>query len=428
MEKYDYVILGAGITGLSVAYHLKNLNYAIFESESRIGGMCKTESINGFLFDYAEHFIRVDNLYVKKIIKKLLKSNVQSKNLNSAIYINGHYTGYPFQTHLFGLPQEIIKECLLEYIKAVYEADKKTPKNFEEWIYKTFGSGIAKHFMIPYNEKIWTVHPREMNTNWFFSDKVVPKGSIEQLIEGAIKKIKLDKQIRWYPVKGGIESLAKSFVPHIKNLYLNKKAVKVISSEKRVVFDDGESVIYNYLINTTPLNKLVKIIDNAPKNVKKSAEELKYNSVLCINLGVNRDKISDKHWIYFPSKDIIFSRVYFPMNFSSSMVPKGKSSVGAIITYSDKKPINKENVVKKVHKDLVKTGILREDDEILVKHTMDIKYGFPIPELNLAKKIDIIQKYLLKNDIYSIGRYGSWKYAGIEHSILDGKNIAEKLK
>ncbi|PKP60160.1 MAG: hypothetical protein CVT89_00400 [Candidatus Altiarchaeales archaeon HGW-Altiarchaeales-2] len=430
MEKYNYVILGAGITGLSAAYHLKNLDYAIFESENRIGGMCKTESINGFLFDYAEHFIRVDDLYVKKIIKKLLKSNVQSQNLNSAIYISGNYTGYPFQTNLFGLPPEIIKECLVGYIKAVYETDKKEiPKNFEEWIYKNFGDGIAKHFMLPYNEKIWNVHPREMNINWFFSDKVVPKGSIEQLIEGAIKKTEEDKQIRWYTVKGGIESLAKSFIPHIKNLYLNEKVVKIIPSKKRVIFGDGKSVEYNYLISTIPLKEFIKIIgDSAPNSVKKASEKLKYNSLLCVNFGVNRDKISDKHWIYFPDKDIVFSRVYFPMNFSSSMVPKGKSSVGAIITYSDKKPINKKNIVKIVQKDLIKTSILKEDDEILIENIVNIKYGFSIPDLNLPKNIDVIQKYLLKNDVHSIGRYGNWEYAGIEHSILDGKNIAEKLK
>ena len=40
------------------------------------------------------------------------------------------------------------------------EYSNSEEQTFEDWIYKNFGSGIAKHFMISYNEKLWTVHPK----------------------------------------------------------------------------------------------------------------------------------------------------------------------------------------------------------------------------------------------------------------------------
>ena len=40
------------------------------------------------------------------------------------------------------------------------------PANFEEFIYKVWGAGIAKHFAIPYNRKIWAVDLKEMETSW----------------------------------------------------------------------------------------------------------------------------------------------------------------------------------------------------------------------------------------------------------------------
>src|SRR5204862_2403004 len=40
------------------------------------------------------------------------------------------------------------------------------PRNFEEFIYQVWGAGIAKHFAIPYNRKLWAVPLAEMETSW----------------------------------------------------------------------------------------------------------------------------------------------------------------------------------------------------------------------------------------------------------------------
>ena len=102
------------------------------------------------------------------------------------------------------------------------------------------------------------MHPRYMTTDWFFSESIVPKGSLEQVIEGAFKKRGVEEKVRWYPLRGGIETLAQSFLRFVKNVNLNKRAIKVDSSKRKVTFGDGEVVHYQYLLNTIPLPELIK--------------------------------------------------------------------------------------------------------------------------------------------------------------------------
>jgi len=423
---YDYVILGAGITSLNMALALDNCNYAIYEKDTIVGGTCKTLEYDGFLFDYAEHFMRLDDDEVKQTISALLKENLESQRLNAAIYLQGRYVNYPFQTNLYGLPPRTVKECVLGYIEAYY-SDKNPPENFEDWIYQSFGKGIAKYFMLPYNEKIWTVPPCDMTTDWFFNENVVVTGDLDQVIEGALgRKVNRDV-IRWYPKEGGIMSLPKSYLSHIKNLNLNRKATEINLSEKKITFNGNTSVRYNKLINTIPLPDLIKIMTDAPVEIKRAANELKFNSVLCVNMGVDRSNISDKHWIYFPEKEFIFSRVCFPMNISKHMVPESKSSLSAIITYSENKPLTECDIKNRVIKDLIHANILNKTDKILVCETFDIKYGFNIYDSERKDNVEKIVEFLEDNDIHSIGRYGRWEYSGIEHSILESNALANKL-
>lgn len=422
----EIVVIGAGLTGLSVAYHLKNKNYKIFEADRRVGGLCRSKKIKGFVFDYAEHFLRIPNNYVRKVIKKILKNNITSQNLNSSIYMKKVLLGYPFQKHLYGLPEDVIEECIKEFKNALKRSKIKT-ENFEKWIVQNFGRGIARHFMIPYNKKVWTVHPKNLTTDWFFSESVVPLCDLETVLKGARTPSEERGGMRYYPKFSGIESLIESFLPFINNLNLNKRITKIIPSKKTITINGKGEETYEKLVSTIPLPELVKIIHNVPSEVKKAAKKLMFNSILIVNLGVERKNISDKHWIYFPEDDFIFSRVYFPMNFSSKNTPKNKSSVSSLITYPKGKKINRNGIVKRVIKDLLRAKILRNDDKVIVKDIMDIKYGKPIHTLDRERNLKIIQNFLRKNDIYSIGRYGNWKYSGMEHAIMDGKEIAEIL-
>lgn len=120
MPKKRILILGAGLAGLSTAWHLqkKGIDCQIFERESEIGGLCRSKKIDGFTFDYCGHLLHFKHRYAFNLIKNLLGSNLIEHKRSAWIYSSGVYTPYPFQANLHGLPADIAKECLLGFIKA----------------------------------------------------------------------------------------------------------------------------------------------------------------------------------------------------------------------------------------------------------------------------------------------------------------------
>ena len=67
---------------------------------------------------------------------------------------------YPFQNNIAALPdKEDQVTCLEGMIDATIEArvTQTKPKDFDEWILRTNGVGIANAFMRPYNFKVWAV-------------------------------------------------------------------------------------------------------------------------------------------------------------------------------------------------------------------------------------------------------------------------------
>ena len=421
-------ILGAGLAGLSAAYHLKE-DYEIFEKEEKVGGLCRSIHIDDFIFDYGPHILFPKDKYVAKLIKKLLDNNLHIQSREAWIYhkLSDVYTRFPFQSHLYGLPISIVKDCILGFFNTLKKKDKE-PQNYEEWIIWNFGEGIAKHLMIPYANKIWTISPKKMNFEWVWNR--VPRLSMEELLEGALhdnpRLFGFNTEF-WYPLHGGIEGLPFSFLTKIKNIKLKKEATKVYLNKKCVEFSDGKKVFFEKLISTLPLPEITKCIENVPEEVRRASQELKHNSVYCVNLGIDREKISPYHYVYFYEPDFLFHRISFPMNLSSHTTPKGRSSVTTEISYSKSKKISKENIIERVVEDLIKAKILFPDDRIVVSDAADIQCAYVIYDLDHRKNVKKIHDFLRKHHIYPCGRFGEWEYFNMDHSIASGKRIAEEI-
>ncbi|MFH1540812.1 MAG: NAD(P)-binding protein [Elusimicrobiota bacterium] len=442
--KIDTVILGGGITGLSVAYHLsqkdpfgKNEKYILLEKEHSVGGLCKSVTDKeGFTYDYTGHLLHIKVPYVKKLVKKLLRKNLTLKNRNSWIYSNpantrmgGTFTRYPFQANLFGLPEKIIYECIKDFAESKLLNPQpsiyKPQLCFYDWCTSTFGKGISKYFMIPYNEKLWNMDIKKLTCDWL--GNYVPQPTLHEVISGAFadsnKKIGYNATF-FYPKNGGIQSLIDKL--KTSNIKTDVKIVSINVSKKLIKTSIGD-IEYKNLISTIPLPELVKVIKDIPTNIKDMATKLRWTSVLNINFGIKRENISDKHWVYFPEKKFSFYRAGFYHNFSKSLCPDGTSSMYVEISCRNGK-IDKEKMFKKTIGELKSAGILKFSDKIISKCILDIQYAYVVYDKNRNMAVKAIQKYLQNKSIFSIGRYGGWKYSTMENSILEGRDMIKWLK
>jgi protoporphyrinogen oxidase len=432
------LIIGAGLAGLSTAYHLGNEEYQIYEKGREVGGLCRSFKQDGFIFDYTGHLLHIRHDYTKKLLEKFLPNKLITHFRRASVYSKGVFTPYPFQANMHGLPKEVIKECIIGFIEAK-EARKQLHKgdseaqnylgiSFKDWIIYTFGKGIAKHFMIPYNEKTWKTDLGEISSEWV--DWSIPVPSLDEVVGGALgfKNPRMGYSAQFlYPEEGGIEVLPKAFLPYVRNLYCNKKLISVDLKEKRAWFDDDSSVKYDHLVSTIPLPELLDVIKDLPSSIAMLRKGLRYVSVLDVNLGIDIDTISDQHWVYFPEPEIKFYRVGFYSNFSSSIIPPKSCSLYVEVSYLPNTPLNKSDVLEEVVDSLKACGFLKSKDQIIIENVLEITYAYVIHDNFRLKNLPKIMAHLNSHGIFSIGRYGSWRYMSMEDALLQGREVVKVI-
>ncbi|MEM9290576.1 MAG: FAD-dependent oxidoreductase [Acidobacteriota bacterium] len=436
MGERQNVILGGGLAGMSAAYTLRQAgqdDWQVYERESRVGGLARSMEVEGYKFDYGPHILFTIDDEMEALIRDLLGDNFHAQVREAYIYHQAHdlYTEFPFQAHLAGLPSEIVKDCLVGLVRAV-EAQAKgefSPQNYEDWMRGFFGEGIADHLMIPYAKKIWTVEPSTMDFNWI--GRRVPTPNFERIIAGALSTEVAGVGATshfWYPRYGGIEPLPKALGQRLDGMVqLNQKVERIELPQRQVVFAGGEVVPFDKLIFTFPLCHLQRFIPNLPPEVEKAVNGLAYQGIYCVNLGVKRPNISDKHWVYFYEDIFPFHRLSFPGTFSPDTVPEGCSSIATEVAFSEHRPLDEESAVERTIEALRAAKILHPDDEIDLVHTERILPAYVIYDLDHGKNVTTIRSWLETQGIWTAGRFGEWQYFNMDHSMRSGKKAAEAV-
>lgn len=425
-------VLGAGFAGLSAAYHLGDL-CELFEKEAYIGGHGRTKREDGFNFDEGAHVFFGSDEISQKFIHEPLGKELDSHKAEIWNNYGEHLFGrYPVQANSGALPAELATKCVLDFIEASQEPEREV-ETYEEWCYASFGKTFSDEFMLKYARKIWTVEPNEMNVEWLGS-KVggrISRPSLEQVVRGAIDKEPhtLNYLTEFlYPQTGGFGRIIEPIAEKVENVHLDCGVEKIESEQREITFSDGTKRKYDAAITTIPLPSLVKLTVDAPEEVREAAEKLRWNSIKCVNLGVNREDVGPGHWSYFYDHDIPFFRISFPSKFSSSNAPAGFGSVSCEIAYSRHKPIEEENLVERTIDALRATGVLRESDEIVYRDVMTIPYAYVIFDFNREKSLKIIHSWMKTVGLYPCGRFGEWGYHWSFEAIESGQRVAAEVK
>jgi len=424
----NVVIIGGGLAGLSAGYHLAEESPTLFEREKVVGGLCRSFKQDGFTFDCTGHLIHLRNPYTKELVARILPDAFNAHERLASIYSKSVSTPYPFQANTYGLPPEVVKECVIGFVESMQAGIDGAPQNFRDWTLRTFGSGIAKHFMLPYNEKFWKQDLRNITSDWVSWS--IPKPTLEEVVNGALgltnKGMGYNPKFI-YPKDGGIDCLPRALAASIANIHSGESVERIDPKRKVVRLTGGREEHYDSLISTLPLPLVFRMLSDTPDELRKDAERLSAISVLNINIGVDRAGISDQHWIYFPEDQYIFSRVGFPMNFSRSVAPEGTSSIYIEITHPAHSKPNIEEAFDRSITDLQRCGILEPGDRILTRHVLDIQYAYVVFDVHRQARLQILLDYLESRDIFAAGRYGRWEYFSMEDSILSGKAAAERV-
>lgn len=454
------VIIGAGPTGLGAGYRLQELGYPdfdLYEANPFIGGLAHSFVDNqGFTWDIGGHVLFSHYKYYDTLFDRLMGGEFTLNDRESWVRMFDRWVPYPFQNNVRYLPKEAAFECIAGLMKA-QQGKGNVPsaaaaKNFGEFIDAVFGEGIAKHFMRPYNFKVWAYPPERMNKEWIGERVAVID------VERALKNVILGTDdFGWgpnnrfkFPLSGGTGEFYRRFGPILglrdegaetpsSRIKLNKRVTSIDVDAKRVRFEDGSITTYDALLNTMPLDILcTKVLEGTvPGHVREAASRLLHSAGYMVGIGLKSrtpggGTPSTKSWMYFPEPNCPFYRVTYLSNYSPNMTPDRHNFYSLLceVSESDSKSTvgnhgqNPDAVVDEVITGLENAGLLEpgERANIVSRWCYYADYSYPTPSVERDEILSVVIPWLESKGIYSRGRFGMWKYevANTDHSVMQG--------
>jgi len=431
------VILGAGPTGLGAAYRLGEIGHEdwdIYERAGHVGGLASSyRDPNGFIWDHGGHVMFSHYTYFDELVEKLLDGDYDEHMREAWVWLHDRFVPYPFQNNVHRLPGEAFLDCVMGIVDAQRRALPR--RNFAEWISAIFGDGISRHFMAPYNFKVWA-HPLEMMGTHWQGDRV-PEVDLRRILQNLVED---RDDVSWgpnsrfkFPLLGTgmlYERMAGALSQPVQ---LERPVVGIDVRDKTVAFADGSRTAYDRLVTTMPLTELLKCIVDCPSHVREATAGLHHTEGLFIGIGVADPCPSSKCWMYFPDPNVPFYRVTYLSNYSPQVTPgPGHFSLLAEVSSSSHKPEDADTVVDRTIEGMLDCELLTPEQaerKIVSRELMHVPYSYPVPTIGRDRALAAIQPWLMEHDIYSRGRFGAWRYeiGNTDHSVMMGVEVADHL-
>ena len=364
-------ILGAGISGISCGYHLKEkkISSVIYEKDNEWGGLCGNFIIDGFRFDRFVHFTFTKDQYVRSVFEK--SSKTISHKPEAKNYYNGVWLRHPVQSNLYPLKVEEKVDIIMDLINK----ENIKPSNYEEWLKSQYGECFSENFPMQYTKKYWTLPAAQLETKWV--GERMDKTDLKDVLMGAMKEhSRIDyytSEMR-YPEKGGFKSIINEVSAGL-DIRLSNRVCEIDTVSQTIGFSDGSQENYDCLVSSLPLTSLVNIVKGIPQHIKDESKKLLCTSGYIVSLGFNRADIPKDLWFYIYDQEILASRVYSPSMKSKDNVPSGCSSLQAEVYFSREHSIDMsiEDILDHVIADLIKMGLFKMKDLVVKDIRMKVE-------------------------------------------------------
>ena len=424
MENKNLGILGGGISALAFAYFYKE-DVEIIEKESTLGGLCRSfVDDDGVSWDIGPHISFSKNKEILDFIISLTPMN-KLKRSNRIVH-DGRLIKYPFENDLSSLSEKDRDYCLNTFLDNPYE--NYPSNNMMEFFYETFGEGITRLFLEPYNRKIWKYETTFMDKQMV---ERIPKPPAQDIIDSASGKETegyLHQLYFHYPKEGGFQSLVDSLVSKIEShssFYLDNTINKVEIGDSIKIVTNSKEFIFDNIISTMPIHELLPLINpTPPEEVMTALTNLMYNSIHVTCIKVKGDFLGDNFALTVADPNIIFHRLS-KLNFlGSSYYQDGYTNIMVETTYRKglKEDIHHDELEEIILKDLSKLKLI-DTTKIEYITTKSFKYAYVIYDNNHRKNTDIVLNYLRSVGITPLGRFGTFEYINSDKAI----ELAEEL-
>lgn len=449
------LILGAGVCGLAAAHRLlerdPTLDVTLLEQEERPGGLARSLTINGQVTDLGPHRIFTELPDVQDFLQDLLGDELEEVTRASRMWLRGGWIDYPPR------PLEILQHLgavrlagagasyVFEKAAALLASKGEKRESFESLMIEAFGPDLYRMLVAPYAKKVWKVPPSEIHAD--IARVRVSAGGLDQMVKKLFipeKKGQITAVKKFFYLAGGVESLVKKLRAGVEEKGGKIKLVRHVESLKefrtghlQVIAanrETGEPELYQaeHVVSTIPVTDLLDMLlpQRPDEAIAKARGELKYISNFLVCVVVNKPRVSESQWLYFPEKDTVFNRGYEPKNFHRSMGTKDQGMIVLEITCHPGDSTSQKSdkqLVNATIKGLDRVGLVRPD-EIVNTHVHRIPFTYPLYDLDYRERLGKVWRYLENFPrLISTGRQGLFLHNNMDHSIHMGFRTADRI-
>jgi protoporphyrinogen oxidase len=430
-------ILGAGISGLALARFLvegglPRESLTLFEARREVGGLCASKTVDGFTYDVTGgHILYSKDAAAMAWMKACAggESAFVTRDRHTKIRFGDRWVHYPFENGLGDLPPQANFDCLRGYIDAWHRRQvdgSKAPTQFGAWVRWRFGDGIAKHFMDPYNAKVWKRELDFLSSDWVAGR--VPDAPVDDVLRASIG-IRTEgythQSIFFYPRTGGFQAITDG----IASTLLDRVRLSTRVGEV-VRLRDGWTVNgehFDRVVSTLALTDLPSIVRDMPAAPAEAMRSLEYNSITCFLVALARPEHPELSWIYLPHPEQgPTNRVTYMSNYAPGMAPAGRSSLLCEVTHPGGAPAPGPELEREVLAGLEQAGLLARS-EVLVTDRVTTRHAYVVFDAAYHARRKAAFDWLDSVGLVPLGRFGRFEYDNSDQCVIKARELASRL-
>ena len=417
------VVIGAGPAGIGAGLALGE-RATVVEQESEPGGLCRTLVRHGAVCDLGGHSFHTPHPEIRDLVYSAVEMHEQTRDARCATH--GTMIPYPFQTHFSAIDRpDVVEECRTGLARA---GDGQGAPNFEEYLHRRFGPGIAKHFLLPYNRKLWGTDLRRMTADWAAERVAASAGKTERFDQtgGRRKPLQSDTTVA-YPARGGFGQIMSALASRLPDLRLGRTVVRVNPKDRTLHLHDGSILRWDRLISTIPLDRLLALLPDVPSGRKAAAARLQALPLALVLVVVGHPVDTPIQRVYSADPEYPAHKTALNHNSSSYLRVLPQHAIVAEVSALEERNLSGESLQRTVVEHLLKLGLLSSPPVVCATEVVSIPYGYPVPTHDRDAIVADLKAWLAERDIHTVGRFGQWAYINADEALHRGLTLGRTL-
>jgi len=430
-------ILGAGVSGLALARFMIEGGHpasdlVLFEASGETGGLCRSRTVDGFTYDVAGGHILFSKDAAAMAWMKACAGGEAAfvrRDRHTKIRFEDRFVHYPFENGLGDLPPGPRFDCLKGYVDAWHARQvdhSAAPADFRSWVRWRFGAGIARHFMDPYNEKVWKRPLEELASSWVAGR--VPDAPLDDVLRAATgmhTEGYVHQAVFYYPKQGGFQAIPDGIGSSLRARVRFSTPVESLVRRRKEWRVDGEA--FDQVVSTIPLNELPDRVEGISDEAARAMRGLAHNSILCILAALDRPEHPDLSWVYLPHHEQgPANRATYMSNYSPGNAPEGRTSFLFEVTVKGGAPEPGPEIEGEVLAGMERAGLLRRDEVLFTDRSFS-RYAYIVYDHGLEERRSTALEWCRANGILPLGRFGRYDYFNSDQCVIAAREISEEL-